>query len=391
MDKRPETHFNKPRGEHTEIKHNLFSKTVKISLSIANNMARNNKYASSYTYLDLFAGSGKFKDDSKGSPLIAVEISATHLKDKSNVFKEINLILIEKNQQNADKLKQNVILELEKYNNPKNLKVKIGSASWEEYDVEKILSSSTWGFVFADPFSTELKLDDLKTELENCSKYKDILIFANYNTLARQHARGHDNDIQRVCNFFGISESELQGNDFSEKFIDLLKNQFKSIKDFSIGVAIPIEVKQELRTMDYFYLVLFTSSVMVGNAFLESYENEIEQYRGKETSLPFTNDGDEPLFDLLKQRNELSLKEIWEYYIQNFLSWKKIVHDSNLRVPTLKNITDAINDFRKKDLLKITANEEYIYKKPKDKIGSIKAGSIKNIHDLKAIKIKSSL
>jgi hypothetical protein len=40
MDKRPEAHFKKPKMEHTEIKHHLFSETLKTSLSIANNMAR---------------------------------------------------------------------------------------------------------------------------------------------------------------------------------------------------------------------------------------------------------------------------------------------------------------------------------------------------------------
>ncbi len=393
MDKRPEAHFKKPRMEHTKIKHHLFSETLKVSLYIANNMARNNKYMNfdSYAYIDLFAGSGKFKDDSKGSPLIAVDIAANHLKYKGNVFNKIDLIFIEKDKQNADDLKKNVGLELKKYNLEilKNLRVQIGDESWEKYDIEKILNGSTWGFIFADPFSTELKLDNLKTTLKNCSKYKDILIFANFNTLARQYARGHNNDIQRICEFLGISENKLQENiDFPETFIELLKNKFKSIKDFSIGVAIPISVEQKLRAMDYFYLVLFTSSVMVGNMFLESYEKEIEQYRSKEKSL-FCNQDDEPLLGLIKENKELSLYKIWEYYQQNFLSWKKIVNDSNLRVPTLKNITDIINNFKNNCLLEIVADEKYFYKKSKNKIGNIKPNDIRSMHDLKSIKIKN--
>ena len=245
--------------------------------------------------------------------------------------------------------------------NLKNLKVRFGDANWEEYDIEKILSDSTWGFVFADPFSTELKLDKLKTALEKYSKYKDILIFANFNTLTRQYGRGHNNDIQRICEFFGISDDELQGDtDFSEKFKNLLKNKFKSIKDFSIGVAIPIKVKQELRTMDYFYLVLFTSSVMVGDALLKSYENIIEQHRSKENSLPLNDDGKESLYNFLKKEKELSLYEIWEYLQQNFLSWKKIVNDSNLKVPTLKNITEMINNLKDKNLLEIIAEDTFL-------------------------------
>ncbi len=279
---------------------------------------------------------------------------------------------------------------MEKHN-LENLRVKIGDGSWEEYDIEKILRDSTWGFVFADPFSTELKLEDLKNELENYSKYKDILIFANFITLARQYARSHDNDIKRVCEFFGISENELQGDiDFSEKFIELLKNKLRKIKDFSIGVAIPIAVKKELRTMNYFYLVLFTSSVMVGNAFLKSYADIIEKYRNKESNLPFDNYNEEPLYNLLKKVKKLSLYEIWEYYQQNFLSWKKLITDSNLKVPTLKNITGIINNFKNNCLLEIAADGKYLYKKPKIRNGYINYNNLKNIHDLKEIKINST-
>ncbi len=108
MHNSPESHFKKPRMEHTEIKHYLFSEIFKASLFIANNMVRNNKYtnSNSYTYIDLFAGSGKFEDDSKGSPLIAIDIAANHLKYKGNAFNEIDLIFIEKDKQNADELKK---------------------------------------------------------------------------------------------------------------------------------------------------------------------------------------------------------------------------------------------------------------------------------------------
>ena len=64
------------------------------------------------------------------------------------------------------------------------LEVYTGDRGWEIYDadIKQLLSQSKWGFVFADPFSTELDIQKLIRTIEAHSDFKDILVFMNYRT-----------------------------------------------------------------------------------------------------------------------------------------------------------------------------------------------------------------
>jgi three-Cys-motif partner protein len=239
-----------------------------------------------FTYVDLFAGRGDFEDEAEGSPMLAFDIIERHIlqdSDPGNHFKEIRIVAIDNDEETAKHLK--VVLGQRMENSPAgqgDLEVYTGDRNWETYDVEikQLLSQSKWGFIFADPFSTELDIEKLIRTMEAHKVFKDILVFTNYRTLSRQSRRKHANDIERVSKSLGIKEEQINQNaDFREVFRTALKRKFSSLKAFTIGVAIPVAVGGKLIRADYFYLVLATDSIVVADSFLIAYENAVTQER----------------------------------------------------------------------------------------------------------------
>ena len=165
----------------------------------------------SFTYVDLFAGRGDFEDGAEGSPMLAFDIVERHMLQDSdapgNHFKEIRIVAIDNDEEAAKRLKIALGQRIEKSPAGQGgLKVYTGDRNWEIYDAEikQLLSQSKWGFIFADPFSTELDIEKLIRTIEVHSDFKDILVFMNYRTLSRQSSRKHASDIERVS---GLSES----------------------------------------------------------------------------------------------------------------------------------------------------------------------------------------
>ena len=64
-----ENHFENKKN-HTEIKHKIFNDTLKAILAISDVFS---KYNESFIYIDLYAGEGKFSDNTFGSPLLALD------------------------------------------------------------------------------------------------------------------------------------------------------------------------------------------------------------------------------------------------------------------------------------------------------------------------------
>lgn len=258
-DKRSNKHFGKDKKTHTLIKHSMLSKTLEKSLSIANMMIRKNQnYGKIYTYIDLFAGRGCFDDGTDGSPLIAFNLIKDHLNSTDNFFDEIRLIAVEKNEQNAENLGNILATNDKNANLGSKFKYGIGKGDWESFDtnIKGFLQQSQWGFIFADPFSTELDINKLIDTIKKYKSCKDIMVFFNFNTLCRQDGRKHTSDIQRICKALGLNEQDfLKEEDFSEKFQSAIQDNFSSIKELVVGAAYPIEVKDKLITADYFYLV----------------------------------------------------------------------------------------------------------------------------------------
>lgn len=400
-DKRLQLHFARKK-KHTQIKHAIFSETLKRSLFIANMLAARRPTGASriYTYIDLFAGKGMFADDTEGSPLMARDIFEDHLTNTvvRNSFSEIRIIVTEKETDDLEKLVQLLEERTKKARLGDKLKIYCGVGSWENYtdQIKELLSESKWGFIYADPFSTELDIEALVQTISSFRVLKDIFIFANLNTLSRQAARRHENDIERVCRSLGIVDpAEIATEDFPEVFKNALKNKFSALKHFVTGVAIPITKEEKLIMADYFYLILATDSVKVADGFLDAYEDVVTQYKPEDKQQSFWRQHsflEEKIEEFLKARTgrECGLVKIIDMLFNAFLSWKLAIGRSDYMVPNIRNIVGALNALFGDDKIEFRCPPSFLYKRQTTDVakGSLKYSEIHGGKDTEVIKIK---
>ena len=399
MDKRNENYFGEPKKLTTKIKHHLLTETLNTSIGIANNKCmaykeKSDKTENIYTYIDLFAGAGVFEDGSKGSPLLAFDILSEHNEKVKNKFKQIQMACTEKHMESYQKLEQNIL----SYMSNDDIICYYGQGNWESYknNIEKLLKDSGWGYIFADPFSTELDISELTKVLKSYSKLKDILVFFNFNTLARQDGRRCIQDIGRICKNIGIDEQELFDQDlnFSTKFENKLKEHFKGLKKFVIGVGFPTTVKGELNNSDYFYLIFSTNTPVLVDSFLNAYEEVLDKYTdysGMHQLALWGNPDKNYISETIKEQfsEGCSLFELYLYITSKFLSWKELTKTQK-KVPTIKNVVDILNEFQAENLIRITADAMFFYKKTSTygKVGDLKYNEAGNSADnMKKIKI----
>lgn len=365
-DKRNKQHFGEPKKINTQIKHHILSNTLNTSLSIANNLCKVYKTDKVYTYIDLFAGRGVFEDYSKGSPLIAIDLLSQHNESGKNNFNDLQIVCTEKDDKNYCDL-QRLLIEYP----DENITCYSGSGEWESFSaqIQSILKDSGWGFIFADPYSTELDIESLKNALQSYSKLKDILVFFNFRTLARQDGRKYIQDIDRICKNIGINASELLDADenFSEIFEYKIKEHFKDLKKFVIGVGFPTTVKGQLINSDYFYLIFSTNTPVLVDAFLDSYEEMLEKYTNYSVNqqMPlFGNPDKNYIFDVLKTEYSggCTLYDLYKHITDKFLSWKELTKTIK-KVPTIKNVVSILNEFYNEGSIKYIANNDVFYKK----------------------------
>lgn len=388
-DTRSENHFNEPKKPHTKIKHLLLNTVLTKSLSIANNLCDRFKYTDKkYTYVDLFAGPGTFDDNSKGSPLIALDIMGNQINDAKNKFDKLQIIATEKNRTHIQQLEE-TLTTIEATN---EIDFFYGEGEWENFDtkLQNRLKNSTWGFIFADPFSTELDILKLKTVLTDCSKLKDILVFFNFNTLARQDGRALPEDIKRICKNLGLEECNLLDNDgyFSNVFEETLKNHFSDLKDFVIGVSFPTTVEGKLINADYFYLVFSTGSIMLVDSFLKAYEQALGLFGGYLPQRTLFEGHD--ILEYLQNNNlESSLFDLFINFTKNFLSWKTISQRGS-RINTIENIINMLNELAREEQIEFECPTEIAYKRKtgENVPGNIKFSAINNKKNLESVKIK---
>ena len=363
-DNRNANHFGEPKKLNTIIKHHLLSQTLQTSLSIANNKCvaykqNSNKTDNIYTYIDLFAGAGTFEDNSKGSPIIAYDILSEHNNSLYNKFKKLQMACTEKHDESYQKLESTIST----YTTNNDIDCYIGQGSWESYkkNIELLLENSGWGFIFADPFSTELDIVALIETLKSYSNLKDILVFFNFNTLARQDGRRCLQDIDRICRTIGIDGKELLDDDsnFSVKFENKLIEHFKDLKKFVIGVGFPTTVKGDLINSDYFYLIFSTNTPVLVDTFLNAYEEMLDKYTnysGMQQLALFGNPDKNYIYDVLKENfaEGCSLFELYLFITSKFLSWKELTKTQK-KVPTIKNIVEILNEFESDNSIRIIA------------------------------------
>ncbi|MEO2069434.1 MAG: three-Cys-motif partner protein TcmP [Desulfurobacteriaceae bacterium] len=397
MDKRNQIHFTYKKL-HTEIKHKLLRASLESSLGIASALAN------TYSYLDLFAGAGIFKEGGGiGSPVIAYETFKKHYeKDIPNHNVETFWMhLCEKDESTYRELNRNI----------KKLGIKESPfikgfirRDWEDeiQTIKKVISKAPYGFFFVDQFSTELDLLKFLPLLEG-NPY-EVLVFFNQNTLSRQKGRLHENDIKRISKVLGVPEKKVRDipdPEFKDFVISTLQKHFSNFRNYVAIAAIPITREGSIVDMDYFYLLFATGHPIIMDSFLSTY-NEIIIKRRKEVSPMHaklkgtlfnpspTYNIEEDLISFLRGKKSCTLNEVFQFLSQEFLSWKAYVR-SNYSVPTLRNITYALRQLEKRSIVNLSGHEKFVYKRgPRNKLGEkgqINPDYLKSYKQLQEIKV----
>ncbi len=362
MVKTAQEHFSEEK-KHTKIKHDLFTEALKASLSISNSLNYKDKSNIPFMYIDLYAGAGKFTDEKEGSPLIAINLISEYIEKRS--FEHFEYIVTENDENNAKCLLENIKSKKECLNITDNdLKTALYCGHWEDLtpELSKYIKARKWGFVFVDPFSLELNLQELINVLNHNIYYKDIMILINKNAQERVLGKPDSPDIQKICRYFGIEETKLKRlinyikvnqKGTNEDIIQYLTQKALANvdKDFKIYAGISRTREGELENSDRFYLALLTSSIGVADNFLNKYAELLEEKELRD------NGGQQNLFDTSPQTkyvnleetvmttinkyNSMTLYELTKDLFNVFLSWK-FTEDN--QIPHRRALTIALNN-----------------------------------------------
>lgn len=339
---------------HTKIKHKIFIDTFSAILGISSNFSKNN----SFTYVDLYAGQGKFSDDSIGSPLLALETISRSKYIHS--FHQVKCYFSEKDKLNANFLYEHTKELSKNYSNNKiSITIEEGAWSHKSSKLNELLKFSKWGFVFVDPFKNEVELDNLFDLLQNRCKTKDFMLFIN--TQALKRIAGASENNQYVANFFGVSPNKIKMILKSDETIrNALQKRFSNAKkSYILNASLPTTRKDKLINMDNFQLLLATNSIGVANAFLISYSEAVDLYK-KDRVLNF-NTLEENIFNIVRMYKKISLSKLIEELYKNNNSWKNA--DLN-NIPTTKNISRDVNILlKRKSMYFETDNDNFVNKK----------------------------
>jgi len=335
---------------HSKIKLDLFGKTLACALAIAGTQANRNSSESSFHYLDLFAGEGQYVEGDTGSPFIAIEKCINQISNPVNNLNRFRLIFVEKDRDSIQTLQRNITNQYKNSLN-ENIAIEFIGNEWEDVinDLRNKMSSSEWGFVFADPFSTELNIRSFESAFNSVSELKDYMILFNFQAIKRimGSSRANYKIIEDCC---GIKVEDL---DKDENRITQIQESIKRrlhFKKFQIGVAITSSRREELLVSDYFYLVLATSSLGVIDGFLKAYENVINDTRQSliQRPLPFSpnesNILDTKIIEILKDNpKKITYEELSAELFNTFISWGKSVRLPGYIIPSSKNINKALS------------------------------------------------
>ncbi len=417
-------YFSKTKTPTTKMKHKLFYSVLKTSLGTANNIV--SRFAGedkekTYTYVDLYAGEGLFMGNLKeradeedfGTPMYAISAFDGFLRTEGGKGHGINfdrliIVACEKERKRRENLARVLypaatkvsntysypidIAILEEWNNPKN----------SEF-IKKVLKDSTFGLVFADPFNTELSLEEFKSLLSGNSYLHDIILFVNFGHIQRSLARGSKSDIARVSAFLGLSEKVLRSmfpegskeEDTIDKILEIFSKELKAIKGrddiFVVKVALPLSVKGEPRNRDYFGLVLATGVFSVAQAFLQAYLAALKEFgnmRVHQGHLFNTLSG--RVSKLFRHENVISLYEVFNRLWSELFSWKEIVNEGLLlELPTFDKVISVLNELYRKRLISYIVppgQEAFFFYKDKKK--GIKPSSLKREKHFRQIQIQ---
>jgi three-Cys-motif partner protein len=275
-------------------------------------------------YVDGFAGKGIYDDNSKGSPVLAAEISQDYRNQQKKY--RLNCINVEADNENFHNLEksttqfQGIVQNLN------------GSFSSQTPTILNIIGKCPT-FFFIDPFGVSgADWSDMEKILRRAAP-TDLWLRFDHKTVRRlsgffeSGTRGADSKVQRLLKLYGVQRADhlfqkLDGNTREERiknavnyYLERLESELKSIKKFGYSAGIPII---SLEGQNKYHLVFAAShpkAVNLASETVYSVERnrpqEMQDYRQKKTGQLFLFSSEPNDEEISKFKAEELIHDIW--------------------------------------------------------------------------------
>lgn len=232
-----EAFFDEQR-EQSSIKSSIVSKYfwawAKVITSVQNRYSTHDKRIA---YIDLFAGPGRYEDNTKSTPLLVLEKAIVEPQMTERLVTFFN----DKNPKNVESLKQTIeeITGIEKLKHqPVIENIEIGSAIADQFKKMKLVPT----LLFVDPWGYKgLSLHLIDSVLKNWGC--DCIFFFNYNRINM----GLNNEIVK----------EHMNALFGEQRANELRTKLTPLSPHERELTIVEELSQAFRTMGYKFVLPF--------------------------------------------------------------------------------------------------------------------------------------
>lgn len=218
--------FFQNQKEKSKIKTYIVSEFFKAYYPI---LDRAKYIKNGFNYIDLFCGPGVYKDGSKSTPIVLLDIINN---SNSDIAKKINMVFNDDNKEFCESLNSN-IMSHPAYNKLSNKPI-IFNGSAKDVNLDGILSNRNPTFSFIDPWGyKDISANQIKSLVTSIGS--DCILFFNVNSILQDLPKPTSEKHMR--NIFGeeysnalkiANDSVINQNIKCKKFVELFsKNLFE--------------------------------------------------------------------------------------------------------------------------------------------------------------------
>ncbi len=317
--------------DHSKAKVELYSTYLSVYLNILGRV----NYITKIHLFDLMCGEGIYEDNSKGSPIQAMETIKNHYFSNNNKCPNMDVWFNDKDKSEIEKSKYKIERVQEtcsKYFKPKNVNVKY---SKEDYltiqplvtsELEQLKKNKGKALLFIDPYGyKEVKPSHMRDFLL-CGQ-SEVILFLPISHMYRFANKSLSEDFpggEPLEKFLNELFGEVKPNFSSVKsFIEAIKSSFRNnLKDLNIFVD---TFSIERDSSNTYCLFFFTSHVKGFEAMLESKWKMDDQqgngFRLEKSGHLFGNslefDYPDKLKQYIKDQKTVSNKEVYLFGLEN--------------------------------------------------------------------------
>lgn len=304
--------------EHTKVKHEILSKYITGWIKILGTFHK-------LYIFDCFAGRGKYKDGSDGSPLRIIKI-LINLRKSQNKPKEAECFFIENNPKNIQNLEMELKDISEEVDSWLKIHVKLGKFTKIIKEIlEKYNNNIIPAFFFLDPFGFGgIPLSIIK-KLLSFGKTEVFITFMIRDVIRFLESQPHQDSIKQLIGVHNVMEI-LQEEPYSklpkeQAILKLYRNQLH--KNVEVRYTIPFKINADDKLQTTYYLIHCTNHPK-GCAMMKSI-----MYRsGTESRFAYLG----PAEGQLTLDKFVTIEILKDFLLKNFkdqtLSFQKLIYET---------------------------------------------------------------